>query len=57
LTELRHGWWCRTDQKIGYGFFVGGPLFGADAGLERRVDGFEIDAGRYQLAGLGGFVY
>lgn len=44
-----------TYQEICDGFFVDGPFLGADAGFEPRVDGFEVDAGRYQLAGLGGF--
>ena len=45
-----------TNEEVGYGLLVGRPLLRADARLERRVDGLEVDAGRYKLAGLGRFV-
>ncbi len=45
-----------TNEKVCYGLLVGGPLLRADARLERRVDGLEVDAGRYKLAGFGRFV-
>ena len=50
--ECAMDWGRRTDQELSDGLFVDGPSFGADARLERRVYGFEVDARRYDLAGL-----
>lgn len=46
-----------TNQKVCYCFFVDDPLFGANAGFQRCVNGFQVNASRYKLTGLDRLVY